>query len=136
MPHLVIASLVAPLRERCLRLKTDNRIEIDCPAVAVAPRYLVRELFVTLWSEQQWPTQDMTFEKWNEIADLAAARVPALSLPGDIRAERIGDRMILLGATSPISKFGSWGMREYGGQPEAEALKLKAVKALIGTLRE
>lgn len=47
---------------------------------------------------------------------------------------RVGDRMMLLSATGPIGKHGSWGMREYAGQPDAEAPKLRATKVFIGTL--
>ena len=49
---------------------------------------------------------------------------------------RVGDRMMLLSATGPIAKSGSWGMREFSGQPEAEAPKLKATKTFIASLRQ
>lgn len=101
----VVASRVAPLRECCVRLQTNDCLEIDCPTLAAAPRGLVRELFVIVWDEQRWPARDMTFEKWDEVATLAAtltdeksvaaSRPVVRSLPGDIRAERCGDRLIL-----------------------------------------
>ena len=48
---------------------------------------------------------------------------------------RVGDRMMLLSATGPIGKFGSWGMREYAGQLESDAPKLAATKAFIARLK-
>jgi hypothetical protein len=38
-----------------------------------------------------------------------------------------GDLMTLYSATSPISQYGAWGLREYAGQPIAETPKLRGV---------
>ncbi len=39
---------------------------------------------------------------------------------------QIGDTMVLYSATSQIGQFGSWGIREYSGQPLAETPKRRA----------
>jgi hypothetical protein len=39
---------------------------------------------------------------------------------------QIGDTMMLYSATGTISQYGSWGMREYAGQPLAETPKRRA----------
>jgi len=38
-----------------------------------------------------------------------------------------GDLMVLYSATSAISQYGAWGLREYAGQPIAETPKLRGV---------
>ncbi|MDB5687146.1 MAG: hypothetical protein JWR77_1735 [Rhizorhabdus sp.] len=45
---------------------------------------------------------------------------------------RVGDLMTLYAATAPISPYGSWGLREYGGQPIDQAPKLQAVREFLG----
>lgn len=48
---------------------------------------------------------------------------------------RIGDRLMLYAATTPIGESGAWGLREYAGQPESETPKLRAVRAFLSTGR-
>jgi len=38
-----------------------------------------------------------------------------------------GDLMVMYSATSPITGYGAWGLREYAGQPIAETPKLRGV---------
>lgn len=45
--------------------------------------------------------------------------------------DRFGDTMMLYASTAPISEYGSWGLREYGGQPIAEAPKYQAVHRFL-----
>ena len=45
--------------------------------------------------------------------------------------ERLGDTMMLFASTAPISEYGSWGLREYAGQPLTETPKLRAVRAFL-----
>lgn len=42
-----------------------------------------------------------------------------------------GDTLTLYASTAPISEYGSWGLREYGGQPIAEAPKYQAVRSFL-----
>lgn len=42
-----------------------------------------------------------------------------------------GDTLTLYASTAPISEYGSWGLREYGGQPVAEAPKYAAVRSFL-----
>jgi hypothetical protein len=46
--------------------------------------------------------------------------------------DRVGDRLMLYASTAPISEHGSWGLREYAGQPLAETPKLRAVRRFRG----
>ncbi len=44
---------------------------------------------------------------------------------------RIGDRMMLYASTAAIGDYGAWGLREYGGQPDAQTPKVRAVRAFL-----
>ena len=49
---------------------------------------------------------------------------------------KIGDVLTLYSSISPVSKFGSWGLSEYLGQPVTEAPKLRAVREFMGSKGE
>jgi tRNA(Ile)-lysidine synthase len=97
----ILESLVAELIERSVTWPTPDRAVIQCELLAGQHRHLIRELFVTLWRQQHWPQQAMTFAHWDRLAELALGAPMALlnqaiagstrqSLPGSIVAERIG----------------------------------------------
>ena len=48
---------------------------------------------------------------------------------------RIGDRLMLYASTAPIAPYGAWGLKEYAGQAETEAPKLRAVHAFMASSR-
>ncbi|MGF7153878.1 hypothetical protein [Novosphingobium gossypii] len=48
---------------------------------------------------------------------------------------RFGDTMVLYASTAPISQWGAWGLSEHGGQPLAQAPKLRAVRNFLETTR-
>lgn len=58
---------------------------------------VVREALRLAWREAQLPEQAMTFDSWNELADLVqnAANGTSINLPGAIRARRENDLLIL-----------------------------------------
>lgn len=90
-----LASELEPLLARHVR-SDGPAIILDCTALVPIHRHLLRELFLRIWSDQSWPQQDMTLEKWDKLAALvqqpAHAAVPQ-SLPGGVRAEREGDEL-------------------------------------------
>jgi hypothetical protein len=45
---------------------------------------------------------------------------------------QVGDTLTLFALTGPISKYGSWGMSEYAGQPVAQTPKMQAVLNFLG----
>jgi tRNA(Ile)-lysidine synthase len=92
----ILSSLVEPLMVNVRQ--RDKTLILDCAALAPLHRHLLREFFLCLWSDHHWPQQDMTLEKWDQLAMLIqqpAATAPAQTLPGGIRAERIGDELRL-----------------------------------------
>lgn len=68
-------------------------LELEEPETPNDP--LLRELLMHLWRRQAWPLQDMSYEKWDELA--AMARTAELDnegeqriFPGNIRAKKKG----------------------------------------------
>jgi tRNA(Ile)-lysidine synthase len=95
----VIEALVEELRERCAPAFRETEVAFDCSPLAGVPRLLVRELLTHLWRQQSWPRGAMTYEKWEWLAEVATsptgAQLAKLTLPGNIRAERSGDQLVL-----------------------------------------
>ena len=60
--------------------------------------HLIRELFIAVWKRQHWPQQAMSYERWDELASLAAAgsETSKCIFPGGIVACRDGDQLALL----------------------------------------
>ena len=78
--------------------RRGNTVIIKCPPLAPLHRHLLRELFLRIWTIHHWPQQDMTLEKWDQLATLVqqpALTAPPQSLPSGIRAERIGEELRL-----------------------------------------
>ncbi len=53
------------------------------------PRAAWRAALVQLWMEQGWPRQEMSYERWEQLAVLAAADSGAITLPGNIEARKV-----------------------------------------------
>ncbi|MBC7855194.1 MAG: tRNA lysidine(34) synthetase TilS [Pirellulaceae bacterium] len=77
--------------------KRGNTIILDCLPLAPLHRHLLRELCLRIWTIHHWPQQDMTLEKWDQLATLVQQPAPIAPqcLPSGIRAERIGDELWL-----------------------------------------
>jgi tRNA(Ile)-lysidine synthase len=97
------------LLDRCVlppKSTTDAAICLDVCPLQNQHHHLVREMFVTLWRQQNWPLQAMGFEQWDAVADLAQATaapdlLPArkITLPGNVTVEidpHEANRIILL----------------------------------------
>ncbi|MFW5693048.1 MAG: tRNA lysidine(34) synthetase TilS [Thermoguttaceae bacterium] len=94
---------IEPLQSAC-RLETDGTdrcIRINTRPLHAEPAAAVRELLVGLWRQQGWPMQQMGFEQWDLLADMALAsgepsRPPRKhTFPGGIQAEAGPDELVL-----------------------------------------
>ena len=57
-------------------------------------RPVVREMFVELWRRQGWPRGEMTFERWDELAEIFLTRSePTRMFPHGIRLELRSDTL-------------------------------------------
>jgi tRNA(Ile)-lysidine synthase len=74
-----------------------NRVEIDLRSLADVHPAVVRQLLLGIWQQQGWPLQNMSQDKWHELAELICASDVRLAqdFPGSIRAERRGDALLL-----------------------------------------
>ncbi len=89
-----IETWVADLFDRVVQIR-DSQVVI-VPGDRDTPRHLSRELFKTIWRRMQWPEQSMSFEHWDQLADLCEASIDqAKTLPGSIRAEKKGGQLTL-----------------------------------------
>ena len=74
----------------------DGGIEIDRHALNNSPDFLAQLAMMAAWRGQHWPLQDMSYEKWDELAAFARSPAPVrgvyerLTFPGNIRAEKQG----------------------------------------------
>jgi len=93
----VIESLVDQLAERCVETSGSGEISLDRQALALEPRYLVRELMKRVWCRAGWPQQAMGFTEWDRLAGLVydTAGDRRLDMPGKVTAARSGQKITL-----------------------------------------
>ncbi len=108
----VVASLVEPLIDLCVRSAPSSQIEnrrnstdppcevtIDCRPLATQPRYVVRELLIAVWRSNGFPEQAMRFDHWEQLAEMVLAKGGALCdkamFPAGILARRGRDTLTL-----------------------------------------
>jgi tRNA(Ile)-lysidine synthase len=77
--------------------RSPNQVEIELGPLAIENDVMVRQMFKIIWQEQGWPQQSMSFEKWQQLADLAARRgsQSSVEMPGKIRVEIGNGKMML-----------------------------------------
>jgi tRNA(Ile)-lysidine synthase len=69
---------VADVQGACVTLRLDRAF--------TRPRHIVREMFVELWRRQHWPRGQMTFERWDELAEAwLSGHTPQGMFPGGLR---------------------------------------------------
>jgi tRNA(Ile)-lysidine synthase len=56
---------------------------------------LIRELFVLVWKQQDWPRGAMSTVHWQRLAEAVAPPQAAFELPGGVRVERADDVLVL-----------------------------------------
>ena len=77
---------------------SPERVTIDCHHLAGANRHLLREMFVAIWREHNWPQQAMGFAEWDVLAGMVLdpdPRIAPRNLPGNIRAQKTGEQLTL-----------------------------------------
>lgn len=90
----VARSLVDPLLAKVLLRSSSGNFELDCASLAAEPRYLVREVVITAWTDAGLPLQAMGFDEWDALAEMITAGGSAKRMfPGGVTAERSGGRL-------------------------------------------
>ncbi|MCG8585561.1 MAG: tRNA lysidine(34) synthetase TilS, partial [Pirellulales bacterium] len=84
----------------CIRC-ADNRVIIKPAVLEDASPFLIREMAIQVWKQQDWPLQSMGHEQWQRLVEMiqdVSAR--AQTFPGQVRAEKQGGQLVL---TRPVS---------------------------------
>lgn len=109
-----------------LRTAIDSAIGLASKNKAIAARYGKR--YIAYEAGQHLLTEDQALAEALQ-RDPRMGQMYALYL--DQWDKNIGDLIVLYSQTSSISKFGSWGLREYADQPTSEAPKWAAVQQFM-----
>lgn len=93
----VVDDLVDELWEATVAVDDATTVRIEVSRLQSVRPYLVRELLVRIWKQQNWPRQDMSQLHWQKLSDLVFRQADAVAdvLPGAIRAAREADELIL-----------------------------------------
>lgn len=76
----------------------EHSAEIDCTELRDLPAFMRRVLLMRIWRRMAWPQQDMSYDKWEQLAEqmrTSHGTDRVLVLPGSVRCERRGDKQVL-----------------------------------------
>ncbi|MEX0819472.1 MAG: ATP-binding protein, partial [Pirellulaceae bacterium] len=91
---------VASEQLACCVQVSASEVSVDLDHLSNVPPIIVRTVFRLIWRIQGWPEQEMTFERWHELEQLAKrTESPGVdnvtTLPANILVERAGSRLVL-----------------------------------------
>jgi len=72
----VVVGIVEDLAARTVTQGPGGAVCVSGDGLQGQPRYVVRELLMAIWRQQDWPLQAMGFEEWELLAEMA--------LPGSV----------------------------------------------------
>ncbi|OYW11109.1 MAG: hypothetical protein B7Z55_19815, partial [Planctomycetales bacterium 12-60-4] len=91
----VVGWLGRELLSRGIVRDEPDLVELSISAWLSYPREAWRAALVQLWMDRGWPRQEMGYERWEEIARIAASDAGAVTLPGNIEARKTGKSLII-----------------------------------------
>ena len=96
----LISDATQELAARCVTVASateDPVVRIDCRPLIDQRPLLIREVCKVVWQRAGWPMQRMGFDEWQQLAAMTIRDHPtkAINLPGNIRACRQGDFLVL-----------------------------------------
>ena len=98
----VVDGIVEDLAARTVTQGPAGAVCVSGDGLQGQPRYVVRELLMAIWRQQDWPLQAMGFEEWELLAGMAVPRAGATrgasqkrTFPGGILAEVDRDQLRL-----------------------------------------
>jgi len=83
------------------RIRLDQQpdiVRLDPTRLSGLKRHLVREIFLVLWRQQNWPRQGMGFADWDRLAEVALS-AGDINLPGRIRVRQERPGLLVLQKT-------------------------------------
>ena len=99
-----VQRLVDQLAERqltdCIAHASAECISLDCDRLQDVPDYLIRELLIQIWRDQDWPLQGMGHHEWESLAAMVQCKTAATTtLPGSVVAKKQDGQLSL---TRPV----------------------------------
>jgi tRNA(Ile)-lysidine synthase len=92
----LIDDLAGDLARTTVTGSADSGVRIDCRRLIGTPPAIVRTVCRIAWQQAGWPLQEMGFEAWQTLAELALdRRTSPIVLPGNIRASRKQHHVLL-----------------------------------------
>ena len=73
----LIDGLVEEWFDRCVRMDPSGAATIELGPLADQPRYLLRELLISVWRRANWPMQSMGLAQWEQLAEAATIQKAA-----------------------------------------------------------
>lgn len=83
------------LSQDCLISIDKDLIRLKASVLQTAPSVLVKELFRSLWIDQQWPRKKMNSHHWESLARFTQNKQARLDLPAGVTAQKRGDMIAL-----------------------------------------
>ncbi len=90
----VVDGAAGDLAQRSVSVHGVDEVLLDATALAGQSRYLIRELLMAVWRQQDWPLQAMGFAQWDlleamlrQCAETHAERPPRRMFPGGVLVE-------------------------------------------------
>ena len=90
----IVDDRVDELASQAIRTQAPNLVELSLEAGCAADPFLLRELLIRIWREQDWPRQSMGWEQWSSTASFIQGdhrSQTSLNLPAGIQVLRRGD---------------------------------------------
>ena len=93
----VIKRIADELVETSCTVDQTGRVVIQIDRLGDESAYLVREMLIAIWRDQNWPRQAMRFEHWARLAEMVGGTdaTAAQVFPGNVDARREGGRLVL-----------------------------------------
>ncbi len=93
--------------------QTSDGIRLDLHRLAPHPPILIRQFLKTLWSQQNWPLQSMTYDHWQQLGAIPAEAITAppqsitINLPGAVHCQCDSQSMTLNRLKIDCKAFGN-----------------------------
>ncbi|QDT38081.1 tRNA lysidine(34) synthetase TilS [Stratiformator vulcanicus] len=91
-----LRSIAIEKSRTALIMREADRLVVATGPIASLPRHLIREVWVVLWNESNWPRAGMGKAEWEALADVTVGNRTAVSLPDLVEARRHVDRVIAI----------------------------------------
>ena len=87
--------LAEGLLREALTETAATHCRLRCGPLQGQPPQRIRECFVLLWRQLDWPRRQMGFADWQRLVEMLNENHPAITLPGNVTARRREDLLML-----------------------------------------